>query len=177
MEKEYFTGVIGDPREDAKVKNGWSIDEVLAGSAPINWVEKSVSQRPQYPVWNQAGASACVAFSKAKQISIRVFNMTGVWIDFSPASIYQLRSNKPGLGMYISNANDIVNNSGATIEALMKSQNLTEEQINKVHRSKIADMFSKAIAEAVVSYLYVPIDIDRIAQTIERFIHAADASL
>jgi len=166
-ETPLFTGVLGDPREDTRVQNGYSIDEVLAAAAPVNWVKKGISEVVQYPVWNQNQTSACVAFSKAKQISIKVFELTGVWIDFSPASIYQLRPNAPGGGMFIPDANDIVNKRGVTLEALMKSQNLTEAQINLVKRTKVADLFANAIAEAVVRYLYVPVDIDRIAQTIE----------
>lgn len=164
---EHFTGVASDPREDIKVKNGWSVDEVLAASAPVNWTKKDDTELVRYPIWNQHWSSACVAFSKAKQLSIKILELTGVWIDFSPASIYQLRSNKPSLGMHISDANDIVNKRGATLEALMKSQGLTEDEINSVKRTKVADLFAKAIAEAVVAYLYVPIGIDRIAQVIE----------
>ncbi len=167
-EDQLFTGVIEeDPRLDARVQNGWGIGEVLPEAAPFEWKKKKPTELVSYPVWNQKGTSACVAFSKAKQISIKIFQMTGVWIDFSPASIYQLRANKPGLGMGIPNANEIVNKHGATLEALMKSQNLTEEQIMTVRRTKVADLFAKAIAEAVVRYLYVPINIDRMAQTIE----------
>lgn len=161
-----FTGVIGDPREDDRVINGFSVDTILPSAAAFNWIpgKKLVS----YPVWDQAGTSACVAFSKAKQLSIKIFNLTGVWIDFSPASIYQLRVNAPALGMGIPDANSIVNNHGASLEALMKSQNLTEAQIMAVKRSKVADLFAKAIAEAVVSYFYFPVvDIDRIAQAIQ----------
>lgn len=164
---EIFTGVIGDPRQDEKVINGWKNDEVLVASAQPNWQKKPLSSLKSFPVWNQAGTSACVAFSKAKQVSIKVFNLTGEWIPFSPASIYQLRQNKPQGGMYIPNANEIVNTRGATLEALMKSQNLTEAQIESVPRTKVADLFAKSIAEAVVSYLYLPINIDNIAQTLE----------
>lgn len=163
---ELFTGVLGDPTTDPRVVNGYSIDEVLASSAALNWVKKEPQQLVKYPVWNQHQTSACVAFAKAKQVSIKIFELTGVWIDFSPASIYQLRANN-GEGMYIPDANDIVNKRGVTLEALMKSQNLTEEQINTVKRTRVADLFAKAIAEAVVSYLYVPVDINRIGQTIE----------
>lgn len=164
---ELFTGVIADPRLDPKVIEGWSIDEVLAESATVEWKEKTMSEVAQYPVWNQSSSGACVAFAKAKQISIKVFDMTGVWIDFSPASIYQLRANKTTSGMAISNANEIVNTFGATLEALMKSQNLNEKQINAVKKTKIGDLMAKGIAEAVMRYLYVPVDIERIAQTIE----------
>jgi len=167
MENELFTGVLGDPRTDARVINGFQIGEILPEAAVINWRKKGISEVVKYPVWDQAGSSACVAFSKAKQVSIRIYQMTGVWIDFSPASIYQLRANKPGGGMNIADANEIVNKTGVTLEALMKSQGLSEAEINAVRRSKVADLFGKAIAEAVVRYLYIPIDIDRIAQTIE----------
>ena len=164
---ENFTGVI-DTREDIElVKDNWNISELVAESAPLNWKQKIAPELPHYPVWNQSKSSSCVAFSKAKQVSIRVFNLTGVWIDFSPASIYQLRNNKPNGGMNIADANDIVNTQGVTLEALMKSQNLDEAQINEVERTDVADLLAKGMAEAVVSYFYVPINIDRIAQTIE----------
>jgi hypothetical protein len=163
MNETYFTGVLGDPREDDRVKNGWSIDEVLASSAAFEWKEKK--DRVRYPVWNQHQTGACVAFAKAKQISIRIFNMTGVWIDISPSSIYQLRTNQ-GEGMWPQEANHIVATRGATLEALMKSRGMTEQEINAVKRTKVADLFARALAEAVVSYLYVPVDADRIAQTI-----------
>lgn len=164
---KFFSGVVGNPLEDIKVVEGWSIDEILPASAPVNWKKKKESELADYPIWSQYRTSACVAFAKAKQVSIVIFKMTGVWIDFSPASIYQLRANRPYPGMNISNANDIVNHSGVTLEALMKSQNLTEEQIHAVRRTRVADMFAKAIAEAVVAYLYVPVSMERIAQTIE----------
>lgn len=167
IDNEIFTGVTDDPRLDPRVINGWNINEVVAESSYFNWSKKSVLNLVKYPVWDQSSTSACVAFSKAKQVSIKIFLMTGVWIDFSPASIYQLRPDKTRGGMAIADANDIVNNTGVTLEALMKSQGLTEEQIQIVHRSKVADLFAKAIAEAVVRYLYIPINIDKIAQTIE----------
>lgn len=165
---EIFTGVTGpDPRLDPKVQNGWSIDEVLAESAVLNWQQKTLSQITDYPIWNQGGTSACVAFAKAKQVSIKVKELTGEWVGFSPASIYQLRQNKPSGGMYIPNANEIVNKSGVTLEAFMKSQNLSEAEIDAVKRTQVADHVAMALSEAVVRYLYVPVDIDRIAQTIE----------
>lgn len=166
--KELFSGVIEDIKTiEQTAKTGWNIDEVLAGSAPFSWEKKSIDKLKNYPIWNQYMTSACVAFSKAKQVSIAVFKETGVWIDFSPASIYQLRSND-GAGMFVPEANEIVNSRGVTLEALMKSQNLTEKEIAKVKRSKVADLIAKAIAEAVVSYLYITDrSIDRIAQTIE----------
>lgn len=168
MDDQFFSGVIGDPREDVKVQEGWKAEEIIAGDAPLVWKNKTATELTQYPIWNQYQSSACVAFSKARQISVEVLRLTGVWLDFSPASIYQLRANKPGLGMNISDANEIVNKNGATLEALMKSQNLTETQINAVKKTKVAKMISDAIGEAVLSYFYLPINIERIAQAIAR---------
>lgn len=162
------TGVLGDPRKDERVINGFKSTELLAATAPLMWLERPDSALKQRPIMNQNGSSACVAFSKAKQLSLAIEKQTGVYIEFSPASIYQLRSNRPGLGMAISDANDIVNKKGATLEALMKSQNLTEDQIHAVKKSKVAGLFADAIAEAVVSYVYVPVSIDQIAQVIEQ---------
>lgn len=161
------TGVLGDPRLDPKVQNGWKADDVLIAAGAAAWKHKTPEQLRRFEVMNQAGTSACVAFAKAKQLAIEIFLLTGVWITLSPASIYQLRFNRPGLGMAISDANDIANKRGATLEALMKSQNLTEEQIHLVKRTKVADLFAAAVAEAVVQYLYLPVDIDRIAERIE----------
>ena len=162
------TGVSLDPRLDSKVTSGWTADELIAGDPPLVWKQKQISELKQYPIWNQYSSSACVAFSKAKQISIEVFRLTGVWIDFSPASIYQLRSNKPNLGMGIGDANSICNNQGVTLEALMKSQGLTEAQINAVPRTKVADLFAKATAEAVVNYVYPTVDIEKIAKILDK---------
>ena len=162
------TGVLGDPRLDPKVQNGFRAEEVIAGDSPLLWLDRPASSLRNFSIMNQNGSSACVAFAKAKQLAIEIFLQTGVYIELSPASIYQLRINRPGLGMQISDANNIVNTRGATLEALMKSQNLTEAQIHAVKRSKVADLLALALAEAVVSYFYFPtVDIDKIAQAIE----------
>jgi hypothetical protein len=176
MQNEYFTGVLEDTRTPEEKEKDWSARELIAGAPKLDWVRKEPGDLSHFPIWSQYKTSACVAFGKARQVSFEIFRLTGVWIDLSPASIYQLRSNAPGLGMIIPNANEIVNKSGVTLEALMKSQNLTEDQIMAVHRSKVADLIAKAIAEAVVSYLYIPVgvpeSIENIAQIIDRK-HAA----
>lgn len=163
------TGVIGNPLEDPRVVNGFKSSEILPSAPSVIWLERPESALRKFDIMNQNGSSACVAFSKAKQLAIEVFNQTGVYIPLSPASIYQLRSNRPGLGMNIADANDIVNKRGATLEAYMRSENLSETQINAVKRTKVADLLSSAIAEAVVSYVYFSkIDIDDFAQVIEQ---------
>jgi len=108
----------------------------------------------------------CVAFSKAKQVSIELQNQTGSWIDFSPSFIYKRRQNQ-GMGMWVADANDIVVKQGTTLEAVMKSQNLTEDQINKVKESKVATAFAGGVKEACQSYFYLPISIDAMANVLD----------
>lgn len=156
-----------DPRKDPRIINGWKIDELVAGDAPVDWKKKKESELPQNPTWTQGGSSACVAFSKARQISVRVKNLTGLWLDFSPASIYQLRSNKPKGGMNIADANAIIDKRGVSLEAYMRSFGLNETKINASPRSPIAELSSKVMAEAVAKYFYSPINMEKIAQTIE----------
>lgn len=156
-----------DPRNDPRVKEGWQIDELLPGDSPLMWIKKNENEIKDYPTSNQDGSLACVAFSKARQVATRVHTLTGQWIELSPASIYQLRANRTTGGMNIADANDIVNKRGVALEAFMKSQRLNETKINLVERTDVAELSSKAMAQAVVKYFYMPIDIDRIAQTIE----------
>lgn len=156
-----------DPRKDPRVVNGWDIEELVAGDAPVNWKKKKESELPQNPTWTQGSSSACVAFSKARQISVRVKNLTGLWIDYSPASIYQLRSNRPKGGMNIADANSIVDKRGVALEAYMRSFGLNEAGINATLRSPVAELSSKVMAEAVAKYFYCPINMEKIAQTIE----------
>lgn len=161
------TGVVGDPRQDPKVQSGWDASELAASAPAPVWRQKTSQELRAYEIWNQDGSSACVAFSKAKQLSIEIKRLTGEWLPTSPASIYQLRSNRPGLGMILSDANDIVNKRGATLECLMRSQNLTEAQIDAVPRTKVADLIGSALGEAVVSYMYPGVDIEKVAQQLE----------
>lgn len=165
---ELYDGSPNDPREDPRIIKGWKIDEILPGDAPLNWRKKSEAELDTYPVWTQGSSSACVAYSKARQIAVRVKKLTGLWVDYSPSSIYQLRANKPRGGMDIADANSIVDKRGVALEAYMRSFGLNEAGINSTPRSPVAELSAKANAEAVAKYFYFNgINIDRIAQALE----------
>jgi hypothetical protein len=66
-------------------------EEMVAKARPVDWKPLDVSKLPDYPVRNQNGASACVAFTIALICSILYFLRTGVWINFSAAWIYSRR--------------------------------------------------------------------------------------
>jgi len=165
-----YVGVLEDVRSVEEKAKDFSSQEVTFAGA-LNWQNRPLSvvlaETINAPVWSQNGSSACVAFAFARAISYEVFRITGVWIDFSPAFIYQKRANRPALGMYLPNAAYIVSKEGVTLDALMKSQNLTEDQISTVKSSVVANIFASGIAEAVNSYLYTATTVEGIAQAQE----------
>lgn len=161
-----FTGVLDDPRPEEEKQKDWQADEVLLPTAS-EWEKKPVSELKANPIWSQDGSGSCVAMTKARQVSIEVKRKTGEWLDFSPAFIYQRRANNSE-GMWVANANDIVVKRGTTLEALMKSQNLTEAQINQVTETPVALAMAEGVKMACQSYLYVPVDMDKIAQVIDK---------
>lgn len=165
---EFFTGVLDDPRSVEERAKDWQASEILASAGEVEWVFKAETDRKRYPIWNQNGTGACVAFSFCKAIAIEVFRITGVWVDLSPAFFYQLRADKTSAGMNINNACEIAINYASTLEALMPSQNLTEVQINSVKRTRLAEEIAKAMATAVEGYLYLPKDMDAIARIIDQ---------
>ena len=161
-----FTGVLEDPRAEEEKQKDWQADEVLLPTAS-RWDKKPISELKANPIWSQNGSGSCVAMTKARQVSIEIKRKTGEWIDFSPAFIYQRRVNQ-GEGMWVANANDIVAKQGTTLEALMNSQNLSEDEINLVPETSVAKAIAEGIKIACQSYLYVPADMDKIAQALDK---------
>ena len=159
-----FSGVLDDTRPEEEKQKDFQAEEVVT-TAPI-WSVKD--KLKEYPIYHQDGSGACVAFTFAKLIATEVKKLAQEWIDFSPSFIYKRRSNRTTAGMNIANAADIVRREGSTLEALMKSQNLTEEQINKVHETYVATEIAKGVSKAVNSYLYVAPNIESIATIINQ---------
>lgn len=169
----HFTGLLTDNRPAAaRLKNYGSVELVQATA--ITWIKKNEDQLRKYPIWNQWGSSACVAFSFSKVLAIEIYRITGVWVDLSPAFIYQLRSNKnmgDGLGMWSFDAAEIVINKGTTLDALMPSAllpTMTEQQINAIPTNKVAEAIAAAIADAAESYIYLPKSMDAIAAVLDQ---------
>lgn len=171
---EHFTGLLADNRPAALREKDYSSVELAQAAGAIAWVKKSEDQLRRYQIWNQWASSACVGFSFAKMVAIEIYRITGVWVDLSPAFIYQLRSNKnigDGLGMFSHDAANIVKDKGTTIDALMPSANLptlNEIQINSIPRNRVSDAIALAVADAVESYLYLPKSMDAVAGIIDQ---------
>lgn len=107
-------------------------DEIVGYTSPVSWKLLDIDTVKSYPVFNQDGSGSCVAQSWALIASILYEKRTGKYIKFSPAWIYQQRSNKPGMGMIGTNVAEISATSGHIPYDLMPSDLLNESQINSV---------------------------------------------
>ena len=141
-------GALADNRTDKEKAKDIKFEEIVAKADEVLWTEKSINQWRSFPVRNQYQSSSCVAQSMAKLLGILRSLEDGVFIDFSASYIYQKRINKDigdGEGMVGVNAFDIVRQYGATLELLMPSQNLTEEQIDLVPQKDYFEKVGKII--------------------------------
>ena len=161
---KYFSGVLLDERTDEAIEKDYLSIEVQ-GEGSQNW--SSLKELRSYPIWHQDGSGACVAFTVAKMASIELKRQTEEWLDLSPAFIYQKRVNRGRSGMIVADAFEIARKHGTTLEALMKSQNLTDEQIDSLEETQFAKGIAKSLSDIINAYLYLPIDMGHIADAIE----------
>lgn len=139
-------GANDDIRPVEEKKKDFLFKETVASIAPVNWVEKPRDKWRKFPIRNQDGSLSCVAQAEAKELGILYQVNKGEFVDFSASFIYQKRSNKPAGGMWGVDARDIIKKNGATLEALMPSQNMNEAAINavpeKAYYKDVAKVFS-----------------------------------
>lgn len=129
-----FTGIIFDKRpEEEKQITTVHFGEVVASSNPVNWIEKSTVQIRHFPIFNQNGSGSCVAQTAAKMGGIMYWLDSGKkdYVHFSATHIYQRRVNKPAGGMAGENVFNIMQ-EGVTLEELVPSQNMSDQQMDDV---------------------------------------------
>lgn len=159
MKNNSYNGIVIDPVRDEIEKVTAFIHEELFASAPApKWDERKPKQ---FPIFNQDGSSACVAFAVAKILGIDEVYEGREFVHLSPRDIYVRRTNAGG-GMYLPEALDIARKHGATLESLVPSENLGESAQNSKNgitpeTDKIAQRYKSAGRVAL------PIDIDAIA--------------
>lgn len=157
-------GALEDTRSEEEKAKDFKAEEV-ATFGPVNWQPKRFEDVNTFPVRNQDGSGSCVAATLALMLGIENFLEEGKYIEFSFKDIYDRRSNKPQAGMIGVDALDIGRKHGASLNALMPSDNQSEEEIAKVER-RISDEQISQIFKSK-SYVQLPFDIEKIAWTIE----------
>lgn len=157
--QENYNGIVDDPIRDEKEKVTAFIHEELFSAPPApKWEERKPKQ---FPIFNQDGSSACVAFAVAKILGIDEVYEGRDFVHLSPRDIYTRRTNSGG-GMYLPEALDIARNHGATMESLVPSEEKNETQMNsKQGITPETDTIAQRYKSA--GRVTLPIDIDSIA--------------
>jgi len=158
-------GVIPDPRPQGEKVRDFQAEEI-AMFAPFEWKEKPESRWRKYPIFDQDGSSSCLANATAKVLGIENVLEEGKFVFYSPRDIYSRRKNFPSQGMWFQDAMDIAYRYGATLEQLMPSMGKNEELMNESDDRKTIDQQIALVGKAG-NYLWVPVDIDKIASIIE----------
>lgn len=171
LQKKKGTGALPDTRTSEEKAKDLLFEEAVATAEPVEWKEKGIEEWRKFPVRNQSTSGSCVAQTMAKMLGILWFIKYGEFVEFSASYIYNKRVNKNwpnSEGMISTDAFDIAIKEGITLESIMPSQNLNEEQINAVKEKEHGNQ----IAEEIFSlHNYLKIDngdIETVASVIQR---------
>lgn len=163
---EFKSGALPDTRTEEEKKGDIQFREIVATIAPVNWTEKPTHQWRRFPIFNQDGSGSCVAQTLAKMIGILYWLINGIYVHFSATDCYQRRSNKPQPGMIGNNAFEI-GKEGITLEELVPSQGLTDQQMDGIqippYKREVGKIFR--IGEPIIGPVK---DIDAIASIIQQ---------
>ena len=159
---EIYNGIVEDPRSVEEKQQDWQHEEIASSAIP-NWEER---EPKKFPIFNQNGSSACVAFATAKILGIDEVVEGRDFIHLSPRDIYTMRQNKGG-GMWLPNALDIAKNHGACTELKMPSEALHEVEMNNTS-DRTEECVTEALNYRSKGYLELPKDIDSIASVIHQ---------
>lgn len=166
-----FLGALDDLRTRKERELDYQFDEIVASADEVKWVEKTPDQWRKFPISDQDGSGSCVAQSASKMLGVLQFLRDGAYVPLSATDIYQRRANKnigDGQGMGSNDVFTILRTHGATLEALMPSENMTDAQMDAIKRKpyydKVADIFK------LDNYVqYRPrLDFDKVASTIQK---------
>lgn len=166
MHNMEILGLIPDPRSEEEKALDYKHEELFSAS-PVEWKEKTEFR--SFPIRNQDGSSMCVAFATAKCLGVNNKNEKGEYVTLSPRDIYTQRASS-GQGMWIQDAGNIVKKAGATLEALMPSENINETQAN-VSSDRTDESKKLALEYRASSYVFIqnsPTVMDDIAQIIDK---------
>lgn len=163
---ERRTGAMLDLRSEDEKQKDYTVREVFASANPVKWVEKTRDQWRQFPEQDQDDSSSCVAHSGKKMLGIQHAVNNGSYVRFSATHLYQRRANKPGEGMNGIDAFEILRLQGITLDELVPSEKMTEDQMNNAeiqpHHVKVGEIFK------ITNHVGIPVgDIETVASVIQ----------
>lgn len=160
-------GALDDPRTKEEKMLDYTMDEIASSGQPV-WKEQSTqSFVGRYPIRDQDGSSSCVAQTGALILGIENLRDEGRFIEFSAKNIYVKRTNSGG-GMIGNEALEIICSTGSTLESIVPSQNMGEEEINRKDNIRATDDEIGKIFRGG-GYVHTAFDIDSIATVMETY--------
>lgn len=161
----FQSGALEDTRPDSEKIKDYKFSEVVSAVNPVTWVEKPQSEWRHFPIFNQNGSGSCVAQTMAKLGGVLYWLKNNVYVHFSATDVYQRRANKPQGGMGGVDVFDVAR-KGMTLEELVPSQNMTDNQMDSVvipqYKKDVGSIFK------IGNYLIAPTgDIETVASIIE----------
>ncbi len=141
-EEKFQSGALLDTRSEEEKEKDYKFEEIVTSVAAVNWVEKPPTAWRRFPIFNQDGSGSCVAQTMAKLAGILYWLKNDVYVHFSATHVYQRRINKPAGGMGGTNAFDIAK-EGITLEVLVPSQNMNDEQMDAIKVEKYKEDVGK----------------------------------
>lgn len=160
MENEnlYNDGLAPDPRTEGEKAEDYKVPKLPEAGVIISWTEKPKAEWKKYVPRNQSTSKSCMAQAGAKGFE----TMDGVIQSAHPP--YRSRANFPQGGMWMADLGNTFRNNGTTTEALDKSQNQNEAQLNR--------NITVATPNKVANYWKIPPkDINAVAEAIELHKH------
>jgi hypothetical protein len=161
-----FLGANIDSRPEEEKQKDHKLAEAVAAANPVTWIPKGPSEWRRFPEQDQDGSGSCVAQTIKKMALISLWLKEKVYVPFSATSIYQARSNKPAAGMIGVDAFEIWRKEGITLETLVPSQKMSDDQMDSVR----IEQYEKQIGNVfkIGGHVDLPVkDIDAIASTIQ----------
>lgn len=158
-------GALLDTRTQAEKDKDWKFGEIVASTAPVNWVEKPQNEWRKFPIFNQNGSGSCVAQTLRKMAGVYIWLKTNVFVILSASHIYQRRENKPSPGMSGVDVFEI-GKKGVTLEQFAPSENMSDGQMDNIQVIPFMEEVGKVFK--LGSYFVGPVkDIETVASIIQ----------
>lgn len=166
---ELFGKGAADRPEDYNGPRAWRHEEIAGAiTAGPEWIEKDpVKGFVTYPKRDQGMQSSCVCYTLAKQLAVDELSENGHYRELSPRSLYPYVV-VPGGGSSSLNATKLTTKIGMTLDYLLPSDGLTEEEIAS-DKGYVTDARQIALIYRPGSFIEASTDFETIAGIIDSF--------
>lgn len=158
MQNNQYNGIAEDTRTPEDKAKDFIHEELFSAPLVAVWTER---EPRKFPIKNQDGSGACVAFATAKILGIDEVYEGREYIELSPRDIYVRRANKDTMGMFLPNALEIARKHGCTLESLLPSEDKGETAMNS--KDDITDATDLiALKYKSAGYVEIPVTMEAI---------------